>query len=160
MAGWQQRSCRELGNKYRVCISEAWNAMWQIPSWTTQWYTKYCNLVKHLFIFIFIPADLNCNIIIANSNKNNLTYKTKLTVSYDTRIHCDSYNAFYAWLPNIFPVYYVWKWHQTIAVYTMQAVYTNASCENRTPCVFPSLVWPQLIFPEVVSQVTRYTMLT
>jgi len=122
MAGWQQRSCRELGNKYRVCISEAWNAMWQIPSWTTQWYTKYCNLVKHLFIFIFIPADLNCNIIIANSNKNNLTYKTKLTVSYDTRIHCDSYNAFYAWLPNIFPVYYVWKWHQTIAVYTMQAV--------------------------------------
>jgi len=27
----------------------------------------------------------------------------------------------------------------------------NASCENRTPCVFPSLVWHQLIFPVVVS---------
>jgi len=27
----------------------------------------------------------------------------------------------------------------------------NASCENRTPCVFPSLVWHQFIFPEKVS---------
>jgi len=23
----------------------------------------------------------------------------------------------------------------------------NASCENRTPCVFPNQVWHQLIFP-------------
>ena len=27
----------------------------------------------------------------------------------------------------------------------------NASCENRTPCVFPSQVWQQLIFSEAVS---------
>jgi len=27
----------------------------------------------------------------------------------------------------------------------------NASSENRTPCVFPSQVWHQLIFPEAVS---------
>jgi len=27
----------------------------------------------------------------------------------------------------------------------------NASCENRTPCVFPSHVWNQLIFPEAMS---------
>jgi len=27
----------------------------------------------------------------------------------------------------------------------------NASCENRTPCVFPSQVWHQLIFLEAVS---------
>jgi len=27
----------------------------------------------------------------------------------------------------------------------------NASCENRTPCVFPSQVWHQLISPEAVS---------
>jgi len=27
----------------------------------------------------------------------------------------------------------------------------NASCENRTPCVFPSQVCHQLIFPEAVS---------
>ena len=27
----------------------------------------------------------------------------------------------------------------------------NASCENHTPCVFPSQVWHQLIFPEAVS---------
>ena len=27
----------------------------------------------------------------------------------------------------------------------------NASCENGTPCVFPSQVWHQLIFPEEVS---------
>ena len=31
-------------------------------------------------------------------------------------------NAVFAWLPNIFPVYCVWKYQQTIAVYTMQAV--------------------------------------
>ena len=27
----------------------------------------------------------------------------------------------------------------------------NASCENRTPCVFPSQVWHQLISPEAMS---------
>ena len=32
------------------------------------------------------------------------------------------YNVISAWLPNIFPVYCVWKCEQTIAVYTMQAV--------------------------------------
>ena len=26
----------------------------------------------------------------------------------------------------------------------------NSSCENRTPCVFPSQVWHQLIFPKAV----------
>ena len=35
------------------------------------------------------------------------------------RLH---YNAVSTWLPNIFPVYCVWKRQQTIAVYTMQAV--------------------------------------
>ena len=35
------------------------------------------------------------------------------------RLH---YNADFAWLPNIFPVYYVWKYQQMIAVYTMQAM--------------------------------------
>ena len=58
------------------------------------------------------------------------------------RLH---YNAVSTWLPNIFLVYYVWKCQQTITVYTMQAV------KNRTPCVFPSQVWHQLIFPEAVS---------
>ena len=29
----------------------------------------------------------------------------------------------------------------------------NASCENPTPCVFPSQVWHQLISPEAVSTV-------
>ena len=27
----------------------------------------------------------------------------------------------------------------------------NASCDKFTPCVFPSQVWHQLIFPEAVS---------
>jgi len=36
----------------------------------------------------------------------------------------------------------------------------NASSENRTPCVFPSQVWHQLIFPRRCQWVTRYTMLT
>jgi len=35
----------------------------------------------------------------------------------------------------------------------------NASCENRTPCVFPSQVWHQYS-PRRCQRVTRYTMLT
>ena len=33
--------------------------------------------------------------------------------------------------------------------YTVCGIH-NASCENRTPCEFPSQVWHQLIFPKAV----------
>jgi len=36
----------------------------------------------------------------------------------------------------------------------------NASCENRTPCVFSSQVWHQLISPRRGQRVTQFTMLT
>jgi len=40
------------------------------------------------------------------------------------RLHFNAvlYNVVSVWLPNICPLYCVWKCQQTIAVYTMQAV--------------------------------------
>ena len=62
------------------------------------------------------------------------------------RLHYNAvlYNMVSAWLPNICPVY-------TVCENVSRRWRYNASCENRTPCVFPSQVWHQLIFPEAVS---------
>jgi len=80
-----------------------------------------------------------------------------IAMSITLRLHYNAvlYNVVSAWLPNIFPVYSVWKCQQT----SDRDIY-NASCENRTTCVFPSQVWYQLTFPKGLSTATQYIMLT
>ena len=68
----------------------------------------------------------------------------KPTKSTTFRIYCDSIITRTLCGFQIFSQYNVWNCQQMIAVYTMQT-------ENRTPCVFPSQVWHQLIVPEAVS---------
>ena len=79
------------------------------------------------------------------------TVFTKALMHTTLRLH---YNAVSEWLSNIFPVLYVWKYQQTIAIYTMQAV------KIVLPVHFLAKFDTRKSSPRQCQGVTRYTALT
>ena len=88
------------------------------------------------------PSDVMClpkAITVCNYKYLKVNKSTTLRLHYNAVLY--NADSIITRSPRGSQIFFQYKCQQTIAVLH------NASCENRTPCVFPSQVWHQLIFP-------------